>query len=292
MSDRSVLRQLQKLQKEGDATTLLLHLPNEIVIGDEVTIEYISGSIESADDGMLQSFGPVHIYNDVSASALSLPGIIQAEDFTDMFGIQTENTSDEEGGLNVGWIDDGDWLEYYINPQYSGVYMLQLRIASQSAAGRIKITANDNIIGTRSLPVTGGWQTWLTVNQITGFEAGEQILRITAELGGFNLNWLQFDLVTDVSAEAEIPNQYELGQNYPNPFNPATTIEYGIPERGNVLLKVFNTLGEEVASLVNDIKNAGSYKVMFNAEHLPSGIYLLRFSAGSKNYSKKMLLLK
>jgi beta-glucosidase len=282
--------------KEGDATTIFIELQNSISLGDIVSIQYISGSLESTDNGQLQVFGPTEVFNAVRTPAFALPGFIEAENYSDMFGVQTENTTDVGGGLNVGWIDDGDWMEYYINPQYSGIYMLKLRIASQSAAGRIKITSDDNIIGTRSLPVTGDWQSWQTVNQITGFEAGEQILRITAELGGFNLNWLQFDIVTSVNDVNEIPNDYELVQNYPNPFNPSTYIEYSLPEKNNVVIKVYNMLGEEVATLIDQVQNAGKYKVMFNAvsgnRQLPSGMYLYQLSTGNKSYTKKMLLLK
>lgn len=85
---------------------------------------------------------------------------------------------------------------------------------------------------------------------------------------------------------------YTLSQNYPNPFNPTTTISYSIPSDEYVTLKVFNTLGEEVAELVNEIKTAGIYSTDFNAENLPSGIYIYRINAGKYTDSRKLLLIK
>jgi len=88
------------------------------------------------------------------------------------------------------------------------------------------------------------------------------------------------------------PTEYSLSQNYPNPFNPSTTIEYSISQSSVVTLKVFNSIGEEVATLVNNYKEAGSYKVTFNANDLSSGIYYYKLSANGFNQVKKMILLK
>jgi hypothetical protein len=88
------------------------------------------------------------------------------------------------------------------------------------------------------------------------------------------------------------PTEFTLSQNYPNPFNPSTAIQYSIPESGNVKLKVFNSIGEEVATLVNNYKEAGSYKVTFNANGLSSGIYYYKLSSNGFNQVKKMILLK
>jgi len=83
-----------------------------------------------------------------------------------------------------------------------------------------------------------------------------------------------------------------LSNNYPNPFNPTTKISYTIPERSNVSLKIFNLLGSEVASLVNEEKSAGTYEIEFNAANLSSGIYFYRIQAGAFVETKKMILLR
>ena len=89
-----------------------------------------------------------------------------------------------------------------------------------------------------------------------------------------------------------IPREYKLFQNYPNPFNPSTIISYSIPKSSLVSLKVFNTLGQEVESLVNEEQSPGDYKVILNGARLSSGIYFYRIIAGNFVQTKKLILLK
>jgi hypothetical protein len=99
---------------------------------------------------------------------------------------------------------------------------------------------------------------------------------------------------TDAISEhpAPLPIAVSLEQNYPNPFNPSTTIRYGLPKRSNVTLTVFNTLGQVVATLVNETQNAGHHDVKFEASGLASGVYFYRLQAGEYVATKKLLILK
>ena len=89
-----------------------------------------------------------------------------------------------------------------------------------------------------------------------------------------------------------IPNSIELFQNYPNPFNPVTNLEFGVPNMEFVSLKVYNSLGKEVAILVNEIKPAGRYEVTFDGSNRGSGIYFYKIEAGGFSAVKRMILLK
>lgn len=95
-----------------------------------------------------------------------------------------------------------------------------------------------------------------------------------------------------LSASTNNPVETVLGQNNPNPFNPSTKISYTLRTEGRISLKIYNTLGQEVKILVDEIKPAGSYTAEFNAMELPSGIYIYRMQAGDYVSSKKMLLIK
>lgn len=88
------------------------------------------------------------------------------------------------------------------------------------------------------------------------------------------------------------PTEYLLDQNYPNPFNPSTKISYSLKEEGLVTLKVYDILGKEIATLVNENKPAGIYEAEFNASQLPSGMYIYKIQAGQFLDVKKMLLMK
>ena len=95
-----------------------------------------------------------------------------------------------------------------------------------------------------------------------------------------------------IEAEIETPSRYSLEQNYPNPFNPGTRIEYAIVSRQFVQLKVYDVLGNEVATLVNEYKPAGKYEAEFNGSNLASGVYFYRIEAGDFIQTKKMILLQ
>lgn len=90
----------------------------------------------------------------------------------------------------------------------------------------------------------------------------------------------------------EVPAGYSLSQNYPNPFNPSTNLEFGISDLEFVSLKIFNTLGREVATLVNERLSAGTYKYSFDASGLTSGIYFYTLKAGKFTETKRMILVK
>ncbi|HQJ47346.1 MAG TPA: T9SS type A sorting domain-containing protein, partial [Ignavibacteriaceae bacterium] len=109
-------------------------------------------------------------------------------------------------------------------------------------------------------------------------------------------DWYYYSMVvaqsSDVNENPVVANNFNLEQNYPNPFNPSTTIKYSVAERSNVNIKVYDMLGKEVASLVNTVKEAGSYEVNFNASNLASGMYVYTITAGNFTSSKKMMLMK
>jgi hypothetical protein len=100
--------------------------------------------------------------------------------------------------------------------------------------------------------------------------------------------------VTSVDDDANdfVVNDFGLEQNYPNPFNPSTAINYSLPERSDVTIKIYDMLGEEVATIVNTTQEAGSYEINFDASNLASGMYIYRLNAGNVLLSKKMILLK
>jgi hypothetical protein len=112
----------------------------------------------------------------------------------------------------------------------------------------------------------------------------------------YRLKQIDNDGIFKYSSEAEvtitIPNVFALNQNYPNPFNPSTVIGYSLPVTGSVCLKVYDIVGREVATLVNETKEAGSYQVTFNASKLASGVYFYKLQSSSYTSVKKLLMIK
>ena len=95
-----------------------------------------------------------------------------------------------------------------------------------------------------------------------------------------------------VEVEVSLLGEFSLGQNYPNPFNPATVINYSIPEKSFVVLKVYDVLGKEITTLVNEVKPAGNFKVEFDAANLTSGVYIYKLESENHLLVKKMLLVR
>ncbi|MGB2960605.1 MAG: M14 family zinc carboxypeptidase [Bacteroidota bacterium] len=106
-----------------------------------------------------------------------------------------------------------------------------------------------------------------------------------------DIRLLLYTSLTDVGDELP-PDIFSLRQNYPNPFNPATTIRYSLPRRGHVMLKVFDLLGREVETLVDEVRSAGAHSVRFDAGGLAAGVYLYRLTAGGGSQTRKLLLLR
>jgi hypothetical protein len=144
--------------------------------------------------------------------------------------------------------------------------------------------------------ISSGGERISSANYILTGTIGEPFTGVTANASNQNYAgfWYVYNqsTISGVGDEETIPTVYKLEQNYPNPFNPATIIKFGIPETGNVLLKIYDILGCEVLTLVNGEMNAGWYKISFDASHYSTGIYIYRMEAGTYISTKKMLLVK
>ncbi|MCL5027791.1 MAG: cellulase family glycosylhydrolase [Bacteroidetes bacterium] len=211
-------------------------------------------------------------------------------------GVDIEQCNDlPTNGYDVGWINSGEWMKYTVNISQAGSYNIDIRYASNQADGKFILKLDGNIISSIvTVPVTGGWQTWQTMTlQNIQLPADKHSLMIQFLSGGYNLNYFMFSSnVTGVKNEKKHEFTFSLNQNFPNPFNPSTEIKYSIPSRSFVTLKVYNILGNEVRTLVNENKEAGEYSINFNANNLPSGVYFYRINAGNYTGLKKMILLK
>jgi len=194
--------------------------------------------------------------------------------------------ADDNGGLNVIYYDNrnissdsmdvylsrstngGDsWTDYRINDHRFVPKTVTGAVSSGNQGDNIGITS----VGNKLWPVwmddhTGNYQIWTAAVDVNSIGVTQII--------------------------TEVPEGFFLTQNYPNPFNPTTNLEFGISKLGFVSLKVYDLLGKEVTTLVNEIKPAGLYEVEFDGSILPSGIYYYKLEAGSFSETKKMLLIK
>jgi PKD repeat protein len=141
------------------------------------------------------------------------------------------------------------------------------------------------------------------IGYITGFGTTVELKsysfidnKIATGAYSYRLKQIDFDGTFSYSSVIEIevsgPKDFVLEQNYPNPFNPTTKIRYQIPEESKVVIKIYDILGAEVMTLLNDLQEAGTYEVELNAQNLSSGTYFYRIVAGEFVETKKMILLR
>jgi endoglucanase len=184
----------------------------------------------------LAGLGPLSVPSRATAQTCDA-GPLQAEAFRFSSGIQTEATSDAGGGLNVGWIDAGDWLSYAVQIPSAGSYRVSYRVASNvpGAGGlRLETSSGSTLLGSLDVPFTAGWQSWTTVSHTVHIPfQGSGSLGIAATRGGWNLNWIRIqpvdcgsppdpEVLTARQAAAVMGKGFNLGQMFENTQHPRT----------------------------------------------------------------------
>ena len=171
-------------------------------------------------------------------------------------------------------------------------YGFEIQRQNQEASNEYKVSSNEN-----------QYQEWQSIAFVEGHGNSNSpkdysFIDDAVNAGKYFYRLKQLDIdgsfkysnVIEVNLDKHL--QYKLNQNYPNPFNPTTTLSFSIPQKEFVSLAIYNSLGEKVTDIVNKDMQAGTYKFTWNAEHLTSGVYFSRFSAGSYIKVKKITLVK
>jgi beta-xylosidase len=194
--------------------SLLFKMKNPLRFADEISVSYSGNTFGSTDSAILGSFLDYPVTNILPEPVfLPIPGIIEAENFVTNSGTQTENTTDNGGGLYVGWIETNDYTDFAVDVKTAGLYTVIARIASPNSGTRVLLlkpglTALN--LDTIPIPNTGNWQTWKNVYSLVSLDTGRQYLRKFASNGGYNINWFRFEegntmpapLILDISTDA------------------------------------------------------------------------------------------
>ncbi|MBK9406083.1 MAG: T9SS type A sorting domain-containing protein [Ignavibacteria bacterium] len=202
-------------------------------------------------------------------------------------------TSGYGSGFNVYKSTNGgsNWnpcLFCGLNPVHSFFFTDSLKGWGASEGGIINTTnAGTNWIVQNSTHPLVTYNSIHFTDSLTGWVVGDSGIILKTTTGGVLTNF--------ANTSSEIPDKYALSQNYPNPFNPVRK-SFGIPVEARVTnyvsLVVYDILGNEVRTLVNENKPAGRYEVTFNGAGLPSGIYYYKLTSGNYSYTRKMMLIK
>ena len=214
--------------------------------------------------------------------------LIEAENYSSMSGVGVENTSDEGGGKNVGYLDAGDRLTYNgVNFPSTGSYRIEYRVASPNGGSLAADLSGQALGSTVPLPATGGWQKWQTISQTVNITAGTYNLGLRAVAGGWNINWLRITAVGSTAATARTAlaatpaaaaDAAEL-EIYPNPATDQLLLRSARGLAGS-RYQVLNALGQTVASGAAD---AGRLDV----SALPPGTYTLRLTIEGQQFTRR-----
>ena len=204
-------------------------------------------------------------------------------------------------GPDVYWITAGEWMEWTFEVAQAGTFTFAPSVASVPGFGSFRMLIdNVDVSGVRAVRGTGGWQFWRPIDvKDVELEAGVHILRLefdsaTDKTGWlFSLNSIAVTEQVEVNAESrgEAVGQLELLPVAPNPVQGSARIEYALVDGGPVVLEVFNTLGQSVAVLVDQPHLPGSHSVLFDANELASGVYLIRLSTPDASATRTLVRL-
>jgi hypothetical protein len=234
-------------------------------------VKSIPGRIEAEEYDL---GGPDIAYNDLSAGNAGNTFRTDAVDI--------ENCS--EGGYNVGWVSPGEWLEYTVQVAATGTYALQLRVAALANDRQVQVLADGQAItGIVSIPATGWWQNWQTVNVPSVYlTAGQKILRVNFLNNDVNINYLQFvsgavaQKVENTSEEEEENSSFNL---YPNPVTEKLHINGNAYESAMVEIQVLNTVGK-ILMTETIPSQQNTYAHVISCKDLSSGVYYLKVNSG------------
>jgi lysophospholipase L1-like esterase len=223
--------------------------------------------------------------------------LIQAEDYSDMSGIQTQNTEDVDGGLNTAHVESGDWLEYNIDVVYSGNYQIDIRHAGWPCT--VDVYVDNEFQHSFDFPETDGWQVWQTTSYEIELHKGTKNVRFEFNCTGINFNWLKLSIKNEiddvVDYEEEEDEEEETGfkdiktnkafinKIFPMPSTNMLTIDYTLPTNSQVKIDIYNALGKLEKQLTNDFSDKGNHRIVWHHNQVPKGLYLLKISINNNN---------
>ena len=288
----------------------------------------VAGTVRYSDNNEIVTSGTVKAYSQLTYELLAVGQIMPNGDYilpfvrgwepTDIIGLP--NVEPEMDWVATGYPDKTNPQQYtpvYVDQNLTGINIYVQRIQGGGGGSAFFTSVSGLILDMNKKPVSDAMIYAMIGENYYGFglsdskghynvenipmgdyiiiahKLGSQSVSVPVTVTENGLSGLNFVMnKSNNQNNITTPVQFKLSQNFPNPFNPSTTINYVIPASGLVSIEVYNSLGQLASTLVNEVKEAGSYEVSFDASQLSSGVYFYRLSAGSYTETKKMTLIK
>ncbi len=257
---------------------IIIQINQTITTSDVIRIAYGGNTLTGIDNTPLMAFGEVQVENDVAIVHV-IPGRVEAEDFFNQSGIELESTNDEGGGQNIGFLDQGDFLDYFIDVAQTGTYLIEYRTAALSEQGAVSISIIEDEVETSldltRFEATGDWQAWRTTSSQIRLPEGRHQLRVRIEASLFNMNWMEFSIITS-SVDLQEP---ELISISPNPGPGIYELRASDLATDTYMLDVFSPKGELI--LHELISSTSAFAKSIHLTDHPDGTYILRLQGRS-----------
>ena len=205
-----------------------------------------------------------------------------------MSGVATENTQDAGGGKDVGWIDNGDWMDYAVSVSTAGSYSISLRIATPNYGAKLQIkNTSGTVLATVDMPITGGFQNWQTVTANINLAAGAQTIRVQSTGAGFNFNWLevagganyatmQKTLSTTTATTQTTLETTAALDIYPNPVVDRFVLQINNELTGTVNVQIYNMQGAVAKQFSLSKTDAASSQFYLSIGELAAANYIVK----------------
>lgn len=258
---------------------------------DQILLSYTGTQIDATDGIALDQFSNKVVKNRV-AIIHSIAGRVEAEDYFFQSGIELESTTDNGGGQNISYLDNGDYTDYYIDVQDAGSYYVDYRTAALSESGGVKLEIISpegaiDLLHQVSFASTGGWQNWATTRDRVYLPQGAHHLRMTIMAPLFNMNWLEFTYRS--TGIDDQPSESSNIKVFPNPSDGMLFIEGTLDGELSAEIQVIDLLGKRVWA--TPIHSAGPFRETMQLQHLSSGNYFVVVRRGDGEILARKLVL-
>lgn len=275
---------------------VVFNLEEALNYHDVVLLSYSGSGITTKAGTSLAAFSDetITVQLEGGVTPISIPGKIEAEDFVDNSGFDLEETSDTGGGQNVGYTDNGDFLDYIIDSDIDAYFQVDYRVSSESAGGSLSLltvgsTGLTTEIDRVTFPATGAWQNWSTIQGgLVHITKGLTTLRLQANASQFNINWIRLNFVSDGPPAGIGDNDAasEVSVNlYPNPNSGKFTIEYKAGFRPSRVTLLDNS-GNKISDF--DVPQSGN-QIQVDS-NLSTGAYVVVLENDKKLICKRVLV--
>ncbi|MBP7506579.1 MAG: carbohydrate-binding protein [Prolixibacteraceae bacterium] len=272
---------------ESSLSEIIIQPEEELFSTDKILLSYSGSSLKSPTGAYYDPFSDWGVDNNIT-NYVSLPAKIQAENFVFNYGMQTETCTDTGGGLNVGYANPGDYLDYNIYVTESGDYNFEYRYASQ-VAGKFDLmllqSETEKLLHSVSISSTGGWQVWKNISKTSTLPKGKITVRIKVISGEFNINWFNVSSLNKVDLT-------ELSDNdifaYFSDNSGSLNINYSGNEKRVYEISCYDLQGRCFFNNSVGFNNSGETRLFI--PNIEKGIYLIHFKGDEKSRVQKLFV--